>query len=175
ARRGVLYVRPGRSTTGIEQSLTDSIAAFALTDGKLRWVKQLKVMGQTGLSGFTSSPVLRTLASGNEVILAAQHSGVVCGLDPDHGGEILWQGRPGGADATADGGVAWGTAADHRSWFVALSGALAKTISSSGSLWALDPKTGTARWHTSSPAPTCTSSAAPGSHAQSQTVTVMPG
>src|SRR6202142_688071 len=42
AKRGVLYVGTGRSTTGIEQSLTDSIAAFALNDGKLRWVKQLK-------------------------------------------------------------------------------------------------------------------------------------
>jgi polyvinyl alcohol dehydrogenase (cytochrome) len=175
AKRGVLYVGTGRSTTGVEQSLTDSIAAFALNDGKLRWVKQLKVMGQTGLSGFTSSPVLRTLASGNEVILAAQHSGVVYGLDPDHGGEILWQGRPGGADATGDGAVAWGTAADHRSWYVALSGALAQPINSSGSLWALDPKSGTARWHTASPAPACSSSEGPCSHAQSQAVTVMPG
>src|ERR1700722_14372710 len=175
AKRGVLYVGTGRSTTGIEQSLTDSIAAFALNDGKLRWVKQLKVMGQTGISGFTSSPVLRTLASGNEVILAAQHSGVVYGLDPDHGGEILCQGRPGGADASGDGGVAWGTAADHRSWYVALSGALAQPINSSGGLWALDPKTGTARWHTPAPVPACSWSEGPCSHAQSQAVTVMPG
>jgi len=175
AKRGVLYVGTGRSTTGIEQSLTDSIAAFALNDGKLRWVKQLKVMGQTGISGFTSSPVLRTLASGNEVILAAQHSGVVYGLDPDHGGEILWQGRPGGADASGDGGVAWGTAADHRSWYVALSGALAQPINSSGGLWALDPKSGTARWHTPAPVPACSWSEGPCSHAQSQAVTVMPG
>jgi polyvinyl alcohol dehydrogenase (cytochrome) len=175
AKRGVLYVGTGRSTTGVEQSLTDSIAAFALNDGKLRWVKQLKVMGQMGLSGFTSSPVLRTLASGNEVILAAQHSGVVYGLDPDHGGEILWQGKPGGADATGDGGVAWGTAADHRSWYVALSGALAQPINSSGGIWALDPKTGTARWHTPAPAPACSWSEGPCSHAQSQAVTVMPG
>jgi len=175
AKRGVLYVGTGRSTTGIEQSLTDSIAAFALNDGKLRWVKQLKVMGQTGISGFTSSPVLRTLASGNEVILAAQHSGVVYGLDPDHGGEILWQGRPGGADASGDGGVAWGTAADHRSWYVALSGALAQPINSSGGLWALDPKTGTARWHTPAPVPACSWSEGLCSHAQSQAVTVMPG
>ena len=176
AKRGVLYVGTGRSTTGIEQSLTDSIAAFGLNDGKLRWVKQLTVMGQTGLSGFTSSPVLRTLASGNEVILAAQHSGLVYGLDPDHGGEILWQGRPGGADTTGEGGgVAWGTAADHRSWYVALSGALAQPSNSSGSLWALDPKSGTARWHTTSPAPACSSSEGLCSHAQSQAVTVMPG
>jgi polyvinyl alcohol dehydrogenase (cytochrome) len=172
-KRSVLYVGTGRSTTGIEQSLTDSIAAFGLNDGKLRWVKQLK-MGQKTLGGFTSSPVLRTLASGNEVILAGQLSGVVYGLDPDHGGEILWQGKP-GADAKIDGGVAWGTAADHRSWFVALSGSLADASDSSGSLWALDPKTGIARWHTQSPTPACSWSEGLCSHAQSQAVTVMPG
>jgi polyvinyl alcohol dehydrogenase (cytochrome) len=175
AKRGVLYVGTGRSTTGIEQSLTDSIAAFALSDGKLRWVKQLNVMGQAASSGFTSSPVLRTLASGNEVILAGQHSGAVYGLDPDHGGEILWQGRPGAADANSDGGVAWGSAADHRSWYVALSGSLASPGNSSGSLWALDPKTGVARWHTQSPTPACSWGEGPCSHAQSQAVTVMPG
>jgi polyvinyl alcohol dehydrogenase (cytochrome) len=173
-KRGVLYVGTGRSTTGIEQSLTDSIAAFGLNDGKLRWVKQLNVMGQMGASGFTSSPVLRTLASGNEVILAGQLSGVVYGLDPDHGGEILWQGKP-GADPNGNGGVAWGTAADHRSWFVAVSGALGSPGNLSGSLWALDPSTGVARWHTPSPTPTCSWVEGLCSHAQSQAVTVMPG
>ena len=175
AKRGVLYVGTGRSTTGIELSLTDAIAAFDLSDGKLRWVKQLNLTGRTAHSGFFSSPVLRTLASGNDVILAGQLSGVVYGLDPDHGGEILWQGRPGGADSKSDGGVAWGTAADHRSWFVALSGSLAEAGNLSGSLWALDPKTGVARWHTPSPTPACSWSEGPCSHAQSQAVTVMPG
>jgi polyvinyl alcohol dehydrogenase (cytochrome) len=42
-------------------------------------------------------------------------------------------------------------------------------------LWALDPKTGIARWHTSAPAPACSWSEGPCSHAQSQAVTVMPG
>src|SRR5450631_353273 len=90
-KRGVLYVGTGGSTTGVEQSLTDAIAAFDLSDGKLRWVKQLTVPGRVVSSGFTSAPVLRTLSSGNEVLLAGQISGVVYGLDPDHGGEILWQ------------------------------------------------------------------------------------
>ncbi|MEO7206458.1 MAG: PQQ-binding-like beta-propeller repeat protein [Steroidobacteraceae bacterium] len=175
AKRGVLYIGTGRSTTGIELSLTDAIAAFGLNDGKLRWVKQLTVMGRTAHSGFFSSPVLRTLASGNDVLLAGQLSGVVYGLDPDHGGEILWQGNPGGADAKSDGGVAWGTAADHRSWFVALSGSMTEAGNLSGSLWALDPKTGVARWHTPSPTPACSWSEGPCSHAQSQAITVMPG
>ncbi len=96
-KRGVLYVSTGRSTTGVEQSLTNAVAAFGLNDGKLRWVKQLNAKGQTESGGFTSPPILRSLASGNEIILAAQISGVVYGLDPDHGGEIVWQQRLGGA------------------------------------------------------------------------------
>lgn len=172
-KRGVLYVGTGRSTTGVEQSLTDAVAAFDLSDGKLRWVKQLTVLGQIGSSGFTSPPVMRTLASGNEIILAGQNSGVVYGLDPDHGGGILWQNRL-GADADS-GGVAWGIAADHRSLLVALSGSLAQPGNINGSLWALDPKTGTARWQRPAPTPACSWSAGPCSHAQSQAVTVMPG
>ena len=172
-KRGVLYVGTGRSTTALELSLTDSIAAFDLNDGKLRWVKQLRVMGAPASSAFTSPPVLRTLSSGNDIILAAQTSGVVYGLDPDHGGEILWQTRL-GADPDA-GGIAWGTAADYRSLFVAVAGSLAHPAQGNGSLWALDPKTGTARWHTPAPTPACSAADAPCSHAQSQAVTVMPG
>jgi polyvinyl alcohol dehydrogenase (cytochrome) len=171
-KRGVLYVGTGPSTTGVEQSLTDAVASFALSDGKLRWVKQLK-KGQPASGGFTSPPVLRTLASGNEVILAGQISGVVYGLDPDHGGEILWQNRLG---ADGDGsGVGWGAAVDHRSLYVALSGSLAQPGNPGGSLWALDPKTGIARWHTKAPAPACSWTEGSCSHGQSQAVTVMPG
>jgi polyvinyl alcohol dehydrogenase (cytochrome) len=174
-KRGVLYVGTGRSTTGIEQSLTDSIAAFGLNDGKLRWVKQLTAKGELAASGFTSPPVLRTLGSGNEIILAGQLSGLVYGLDPDHGGEILWQSRLKGEGATDSGGIAWGVAADHRSLFVAVSGSLAQPSNAGGSLWALDPKTGIARWHTPAPTPACSWSEGACSHAQSQAVTVMPG
>jgi polyvinyl alcohol dehydrogenase (cytochrome) len=176
-KRGVLYVGTGRSTTTLEVSLTDSIAAFDLNDGKLRWVKQLRVMGAPASGGFTSPPVLRTLSTGNDIILAAQTSGLVYGLDPDHGGEILWQTRL-GADADGGGiagGIAWGTAADYRSLFVAVSGSLAHPANGNGSLWALDPKTGAARWHTPAPTPACSDGVAACSHAQSQAVTVMPG
>jgi polyvinyl alcohol dehydrogenase (cytochrome) len=34
---------------------------------------------------------LRTLATGNQVILAGQSSGTLYALDPDHGGEVIWQ------------------------------------------------------------------------------------
>jgi polyvinyl alcohol dehydrogenase (cytochrome) len=195
-KRGVLYVATGSSATGIEQSLTDAVVAFDLSDGKLRWVKQLS-RPDAGLFGssFTSSPVLRTLASGNEILLAGQKSGVIYGLDPDHGGDTLWQtkigdsgapGAPGGAAAAGSsigppgvagfpGGIAWGSAADHRNLYVALAGILAQPANASGSLTAVDLKTGIARWHTASPEPACAWGEHNCSHAQSQAVTVMPG
>jgi polyvinyl alcohol dehydrogenase (cytochrome) len=191
AKRNVVYVGTGSSPTGMQQALTDAVVAFDLADGKLRWVKQLpRPDAGAGAAGFLSSPVLRTLATGNEIILAGQKSGVVYGLDPDHGGEILWQTKIGAAAPApgaslagaaspavvgAAGGVAWGMAADHRNVYVALSGQLAQPANASGSLTALDITTGVARWHTPSPEPACTWGSHDCWHAQAQAVTVMPG
>src|SRR5271163_3482003 len=55
-KRNVLYVATGASTTSLEQSLTDAVAAFNLSDGKLRWVKQLSRTGELPLSSFMASP-----------------------------------------------------------------------------------------------------------------------
>jgi polyvinyl alcohol dehydrogenase (cytochrome) len=193
-KRNVLYVATGGSASGAEQSLTDAVVAFDMADGKLRWVKQL-VRPDAGPGGaaFSSSPVLRTLATGNQVLLAGQKSGIVYGLDPDHGGDILWQTKigdsvsaaGGGASgivrvgppgvAGAPGGVAWGSAADHRNLYVAISGLLAQPPNSTGSLTALDMTTGAARWHASAPEPPCAWAEHGCSHGQSQAVTVMPG
>jgi polyvinyl alcohol dehydrogenase (cytochrome) len=188
-KRNVLYVATGSSPTGVEQSLTDAVVAFDLADGKLRWVKQLlrPEVGTAG-AGFLSSPVLRTLATGNQILLAGQKSGVVYGLDPDHGGDVLWQtkigaptagaagpGAAGPAVSGATGGVAWGLAADHRNLYVALSGLLAQPANASGSLTALDITTGAARWHMPSPEPACAGGQRNCSHAQAQAVSVMPG
>jgi polyvinyl alcohol dehydrogenase (cytochrome) len=186
-KRNVLYVATGGSATGFEQSLTDAVAAFDLSDGKLRWVKQLSVKGEVASSGFMGSAILRTLSTGNQIILAGQLSGVVYGLDPDHGGEILWQTRvaasgstaaaataPGAAANSGDGGIAWGGSADHRNFYVALSGLAAQPANAGGSLTALDMKTGVVRWTTPAPQPACAWTG-DCSHAQAQAVTVMPG
>ena len=172
-KRNVLYVATGNSPTGIEQSLTDAVVAFDLENGKLRWVKQLSRpdAGAFG-SGFSSPPVLRTLATANQVLLAGQKSGMVYGLDPDHGGDTLWQAKV--ADP-GTGGVAWGSAADHRNVYVAITGGLGQPANTSGSLTALDLKTGAVRWHTPAPQPACSWGDHTCSHGQAQAVTVMPG
>jgi polyvinyl alcohol dehydrogenase (cytochrome) len=188
-KRNVLYVGTLGSTTSVEHSLTDAVVAFNLSDGKLRWVKQLARTGEMVSSGFSSSPLLRTLASGNQVLLAGQRSGVMYSLDPDHGGEILWQtklvpgGVPpggaaqGGADqaGAAAGGIAWGVAADYKNVYIGLSGMLADPGTGAGSLTALEMKTGTVRWRTASPTPACAWSDGSCPHGQSQAVTLMPG
>jgi polyvinyl alcohol dehydrogenase (cytochrome) len=189
AKRNVLYVGTGGSATGLTQSLTDAVVAFDLTDGKLRWVKQLVPPDAIAThAGFASSPVLRTLTTGNQVLLAGQESGAVYGLDPDHGGEILWQTRIGdlrdGAAgpvaasagvAGAPGAIAWGSAADHRDIYVAISGLSAQPANPSGSLAALDLKTGSPRWHAPAPEPACSWGERNCAHGESQAVTVMPG
>jgi polyvinyl alcohol dehydrogenase (cytochrome) len=174
-KREVLYVATGASTTSIEQSLTDAVAAFNLEDGKLRWVKQLTRTGELALSSFLSSPVLRTLGTGNQVLIAGQKSGVVYGLDPDHGGEILWQtplGRPSGSGPPT-GGVNWGLAADHRNVYAALTGSLLQPATGEGSLTALDLKTGAPRWVAA--APPCAPAEPACLRGQTQAVSVIPG
>jgi len=169
--RGLLYVATGSSFTPIDQPLANAVVAFDLTDGKLRWSRQPAGQGDAA-AGFFSSPILRTLASGKQVILAGQRSGIVYGLDPDRAGEILWQTKV--SEGNAAGGVEWGPAADHHSLYVALSGLAADPENPSGSLTALDMKTGAKRWQTQAPTPACSwGQECP--HAQAQAVTVIPG
>jgi polyvinyl alcohol dehydrogenase (cytochrome) len=185
-KRHLLYVGTGGSFTSLEQSLTDAIVAFDSNDGKLRWVKQLTRTGEVGSSGFLAAPILRSLPNNVDVVVAAQKSGVVYGLDPDHGGEIRWQTRitdAGGAASAASpsvapppaGGVAWGAAADYRNAYVASTGTLAQPANPSGSITTLDLKTGLPRWHVAAPSPACSPGLPACVHGLSQAVSVIPG
>jgi polyvinyl alcohol dehydrogenase (cytochrome) len=167
AGRGLVYVTTGDSYHPSAQPTADAVVAVDLLDGKVRWAKQL-VDADGGISGFTSSPILRSLPSGAEVILAGQQSGIVYALDPNRAGEILWQTKA----SHAAGAIDWGPAADHHSLYVAISGLGA----AGGSLAAIDIKTGAKRWEAAAPAPACSwGAAAACPHAQAQAVTVVPG
>jgi polyvinyl alcohol dehydrogenase (cytochrome) len=198
-KRGLLYVTTAGSTSA-DQPLADAVVALDSSDGRVRWVKQFSLQGATGSTGaadapgvsgtagvrgaagatsandaaaFLSAPILRTLANGKQVLLAGQKSGIVYGLDPDRGGELLWQTKV--AEGVAAGGIEWGSAADHRSLYVPLSGLTAEPENMYGSLTALDMKTGAKRWYTPAPTPSCTWGEHACSHAQAQAVTVIPG
>ena len=79
--------------------------------GAIIWRRQL-IQGDNDLSGcaphrnlfncpttlghdydFGASPVLLTLPSGKDVLLAGQKSGGVYAMDPDKDGKLLWQAR----------------------------------------------------------------------------------
>jgi polyvinyl alcohol dehydrogenase (cytochrome) len=172
AGRALVYVATGNSYTPLDQPMADAVVAFDLADGKLRWAKQLASQ-EARAAGFDSSPILRTLASGKQIILAAQTSGLIYSLDPDHAGEILWQTNV--AEGKAVGGVEWGPAADHHNLYIATSGLTAEPEDPSGGLLSLDMKTGVRRWQTFAPTPVCTWGAQGCPHAQAQAVTVIPG
>jgi len=172
-KRGLLYVGTGGSLTDLNQPLTDAVVALDLNDGQLRWAKQFPRHDKAGAADFASSPILRTLADGKQILLAGQTSGIVYALDPDHGGDVLWQ-----TNVAEDGvasGIEWGPAADHRRLYVALSGLAAEPDNTSGGLAALDMKTGIKRWYAPAPSPACTWGPEACAHAQAQAVTVIPG
>lgn len=172
-KRSLLYVGSGGSLTSVDQPLTDAVVALDLISGQVRWVKQFSRHDKLGAAEFGSSPILRTLADGRQIILAGQNSGIVYGLDPEHGGDLLWQTRI--AEGEVPGGIEWGPAADHRRLYVALSGLAAEPDNSSGGLAALDIKTGIRRWFTAAPAPACSWGPQACTHAEAQAVTVIPG
>jgi polyvinyl alcohol dehydrogenase (cytochrome) len=139
-QRNAVYVGTGNSFGGARTPMADAVVALDLIDGSVRWVEQPQAEGNAA-AGFSGAVVLRTLPNGNPIVLAAQDSGIVSGLDPDRAGEIRWQSK---ANDAAVAGGELNAAADHRSLYVA---------SSPGDLAALDIKTGARRWHVPVPSP----------------------
>ncbi len=173
AKRNLLYVGTGGSLTPVSDKQTDAVVALDLTDGQVRWARQFARHDKTGAADFASSPILRTLSDGRQIVMAGQKSGIVYALDPDHGGELLWQTKI--SEATIPRGIEWGPAADHRNLYVALSGLAAEPENASGAMEAIDMRNGTRRWFTPVPAPACAWGAQACSHAAAQAVTVIPG
>ncbi len=202
--RGLVYVATGDSFNPPLQPSADAVVALDLLDGQVRWSKQLRRSADVAPDGvahesgrhtrwwrtlregsaaprkrrgdaiFTASPILRTLTSGRQILLAGQRSGVVYGLDPERSGEVLWQIN--GAENKVSEGIDAGMAADHRDVYAALSGFGAEPSNQTGSLVAIDMKTGAKRWQSASPPVACSwTSASVCAHGQTQAVTVIPG
>ena len=179
-KRKVIYAATGNSYTGIDINTSDAILAFDLETGKLLWSSQVQpkdnfIIGcpshpscpdESGPDfDFGSSPVLRTLADGKQILVAAQKSGVVYGLDPCNKGKILWQTRVGRGSAL--GGIEWGHAADGSLAYAAVADRLNRKDGTPG-LYAIDLATGERKWSTPAPA-------VGGNPAQSAAIAVIPG
>jgi polyvinyl alcohol dehydrogenase (cytochrome) len=205
-KRGVVYITTGDAYSDPAANTSDAFMAFDIKTGKILWTRQVTSGDAFNVAcglpeafrvncpeakgpdhDFGSSPILVDLPNGRRALIAGQKSGIVHAVDPDRGGEILWQTRVGKGSAL--GGVQWGSAYDGRRVYVALSDVIPETAgtaaapptppgqaprpnTSGGGLFALDPASGQIVWTT--PHPGCGDR--PGcSPAQSAAVTAIPG
>ena len=191
ARRGVLYVTTGDSYTEVDAPTSDAIVAINLADGKIKWTSQT-TKGDNFLIGcgparrgvncplgeigpdydYGASPMLVTLASGKQVVIAGQKSGAVYGIDPDTGRQ-LWKTQVGRGSAL--GGVEWGMAADGKAVFVSISDAAAPRDQAKAGVYALNPANGEFLWSTPAPRVPCSWASPRCNNAQSAAITAIPG
>ena len=143
-KRGAVYITTGDAYSDPAASTSDAFMAFDIKTGKLLWTRQMTAGDAYNVAcslpealrvncpeakgpdhDFGSSPILVDLPNGRRALIAGQKSGVVHAVDPDRGGEILWQTRVGKGSAL--GGVQWGSAFDGRRVYVALSDVIPET------------------------------------------------
>jgi polyvinyl alcohol dehydrogenase (cytochrome) len=190
-KRHLLYVGTGNSYTDVPTARTDSILALDMSTGAVRWANQLHakdnyVVGcdspDTAGKGkcpqtlgpdvdFGTSPILRTLPNGHQILLTGEKSGQVYGLDPETG-HVLWTAQAGVGSSL--GGIEWGGAADAHRLYVAVSDAAAKTAKPGG-LLALRIEDGKQVWRADPPPPVCSWGTRNCLAAQSQAVSAIPG
>lgn len=110
-KRNRLYVGTGENYSSPATDTSDAIVAIDLDTGEMLWHKQFlaadawNVACESPLDSncpkerggdldFGAPPILVTV-DGRDIILAGQKNGAVYALDPDQGGELLWQDKPG--------------------------------------------------------------------------------
>lgn len=186
AKRKLVYAATGDSYTDVDIHTSDAIVAFNLDTGSLVWVSQVTpkdnfIVGCPASPNcpedlgpdfdFGSSPILRNIGGGKQILVAAQKSGIVWGLDPDQKGKVVWQTKIGAGSAL--GGIEWGHAADDQNTYAAVSDLIVRKDPQPG-IWALKLATGEKVWSTPAPKVTC----AEGQNcngAQSAAISVIPG
>jgi len=173
AKRHVVYAATGNMYTEPQQPTSDAIMAFDLDSGAVKWVSQVTpqdvfVVGCGALAGpggsgancpegdqlgpdfdFGNAPILAT-ASGRDIIVAGQKSGVGWAFDPDNQGKVLWQYRAGKGSAL--GGLEFGSAVDREQAYFAVSDTLTPNP---GGLHAVKLSNGERSWFTAPPPSKC--------------------
>ncbi len=187
-KRKVLYIGSGNSYTDVETHHTDAIIALDMDTGRIKWANQVTAKDnflvgcrQPGIGNcpdnggpdhdFGTSPVLRTLPNGKQILLGGQKSGVMWAFDPDNGGKVLWQAKVGNGGAL--GGIEWGFAADEQNVYVPVAdpgGAGRKP-----GITALKIATGEQIWTVPAPKVPCSWGTARCNNSQSAAATVIPG
>ncbi|MSR15790.1 MAG: cytochrome C oxidase Cbb3 [Gammaproteobacteria bacterium] len=197
-RQRRMYVSSGDNYTQPATTTSDAILALSLEKGEVLWSYQglpgdawnvscsLPVKTNCPSSGgpdhdMGSSPILVNLDGGKRLLLGGQKTGVMHAIDPDHEGALVWKTRV--AKGGILGGIEWGSAADDKAVFVAVSDAqwekglffgdkVALDPKVGGGLFALDLKTGKPLWQ--APPVSCAGRERC-SPAQTAAVTAIPG
>lgn len=135
-KRGVLYVGTGENYSRPTTPTSDAIIALSLADGAIHWVNQVTEddawNGSCGRPDgancpentgpdydFGAPPILTTLPSGKQIILAGQKSGRAFAMDPNDRGKLIWRQQVGRGGIM--GGIHWGMATDGTTVFVPVS------------------------------------------------------
>ena len=158
-KRKAIYVGTGNNYSDPVTKYSDAVLAFDMESGSLRWAKQLNPdvwnvscsrpdkascpENPDGDTDIGTSPILRTLPNGRDILVVGQKSAVVHALDPEKRGEIVWQTRIGKGSAL--GGILWGVAADNDVVYAPLSDVLVPD--SAGGLFALKIASGERVWY----------------------------
>lgn len=169
-KRNTLYVGTGNNYSPPATAASDSIVAFDIKSGKIKWLRQHTENDIWNAScrrpdreaavcpdadspdvDFASSPVLVDLKGGKQMLIAGNKSGSIWALDPDQQGKMIWQQQVG--KGSSGGGVLWGLAVDSERIYVPNGFFDQKAPDSSGVMAAIELATGQPRWST--PNPTC--------------------
>ena len=186
-KRKSVYVGSGNSYTDVPTAHSDAMIAFDMDSGKVKWANQVTekdnfLVGcrQPGVGNcpdtrgpdhdFGSSPVLRTLSNGKQVLLGGQKSGVMWAFDPENG-KVLWQVKVGNGGAL--GGIEWGFAADRENVYVPI--ADPSGTDRKPGLTALKLATGEVLWNMPAPPAKCSWGSTRCNNSQSAAATVIPG
>jgi polyvinyl alcohol dehydrogenase (cytochrome) len=193
--RHILYAATGDSYSDPPAATADAILALDIESGKILWTRQMTPGDAFNLAcpspektncpeangpdfDFGSSPILIELPLGRRMLIAGQKSAIVYALDPDRGGELLWQARVGRGGTL--GGIQWGPAADSENVYAAVSDITRKlgpaglelNPATGGGISAVRLRNGEVMWRA---APPGCGDRQPCSPAQSAAVTVIPG
>ncbi len=159
ADRGLLYVATGNAYADPAPETADAVVAIRMSDGEIAWATQL-TPGDAWINGcnepgnvncpedlgpdfdFSAPPILTSSDTGRELLVVPQKSGFAYALDPNNGGQVVWQYRAGPGSPV--GGV-WGAAVGNGLAYVAVGGYI---FTEGGGIHGIDLETGQRAWYT---------------------------
>jgi polyvinyl alcohol dehydrogenase (cytochrome) len=167
--RGVVYAGSGQNYTRPASDSSDSVIAFDMQSGDIRWIHQTTgddaftmacAMGGSHPNCPSAGPdldigapiVTTTLSDGRDIVVAGTKGAIVVGLDPAKQGQLLWSTRVGRGGAL--GGIHWGMTFSGDTLFVPVSdrgGVNDVALTAQPGLHAIDMKTGDVLWYAPAP------------------------